>query len=98
MDSSQSLTNQDRGEGALALILVSTVVSTSVVLLRVYSKCFVIRGMGWDDGVMVVAMVRTASMMRFLNLLILRRRYFQTYTRLLISSTSGMAMVDIAVS
>lgn len=98
MDSSQSLTNQDRGEGALALILVSTVVSTSVVLLRVYSKCFVIRGMGWDDGVMVVAMVRTSPMMRFLNLLILRRRYFQTYTRLLISSTSGMAMVDIAVS
>ena len=98
MDSSQSLTDQDRGEGALALILVLTVVSTSVVLLREYSKCFVIRGMGWDDGVMVVAMVRTASMMRFQNLLILRCRYFQSYAMLLISSTSGMAMVGIVVS
>ena len=98
MDSSQVLVNQNRGPGEVALIVVLTVISTVIVMLRVYSKLFVLRGLGWDDGMMVVAAVRTASTMRYLNLLISRLRYFQSYTRPRIFSISSMAMVDIVVS
>lgn len=55
-----SLLDQNRGPGEVALIVVLTVVSTIIVTLRVCSKLFVLRGMGWDDGMMVVAVVRIA--------------------------------------
>lgn len=61
MDSPPSLMDENRGPGVLALIVVMTVISTIIVMLRVYSKIFVIRSMGWDDGMMIVAVVRTAS-------------------------------------
>lgn len=57
MDSPQSVTDENRGPGEVALIVVLTVISTIVVMLRVYSKLFVIRTMGWDDRMMVVAVI-----------------------------------------
>lgn len=98
MNSSHFLVDQNRGLGEVALIVVFTVISTVIVMLRVCSKLFVLRGLGWDDGMMVVAAVRIASTMRYLNLLILRLRYSQSYTRPRIWSISSMAMVDIVVS
>lgn len=62
MDSS---TDQNRGPGEVALIVVLTVISTMIVVLRVYSKLFVLRGMGWDDGMMVVAVVRMPQQYTF---------------------------------
>lgn len=93
-----SLPDQNRGPGEVALIVVLTVISTIIVMLRVCSKLFVLRGMGWDDAMMVVAVVRITSTMRFLNVLIWRPRYFQSFTRPRISSISSMVMVDIIVS
>lgn len=98
MDSPQFVTDENRGSGEVALIVVLTVISTIVVMLRVYSKLFIIRAMGWDDGMMVVAVVRTTSTLRFLNVLILGPRYLQSHTRPPISSVSSMAPVDIIVS
>lgn len=95
MDSSA---DQNRGPGEVALIVVLTVISTIIVMLRVCSKLFVLRGMGWDDAMMVVAVVRITPMMRFGNVLILSPRFFQSFTRLRISSISSMAMVVIVVS
>lgn len=65
-----SLPDENRGPGVVALIVVMTVISTIVVMLRVYSKIFLIRGMGWDDAMMVVGVVRTTATMHFLNVLI----------------------------
>lgn len=98
MDSPQSVTDENRGPGEVALIVVLTVISTIVVMLRVYSKLFVIRTMGWDDRMMVVAVVRPISTIRFLNVLILGPRYVQSHTRPPISAVSSMALVDIIVS
>lgn len=97
MDSSQSLTDENRGPGEVRLIAAFTAISTVIVMLRVYSKIFVRRGMGWDDGTMVVAVVRIAPTMRSRNVLILMPRYFQSYTRPRISPISNMALVDIIV-
>ncbi|MCJ1429257.1 hypothetical protein MMC29_007170, partial [Sticta canariensis] len=57
MDSSHFLEDQNRGPGEVALIVVLIVISTVIVMLRVYSKLFVLRGLGWDDGMMVVAAI-----------------------------------------
>lgn len=57
MASSESLTDRNRGPGEVALIVVLTVISTLIVMLRVYSKLFVLRGIGWDDATMAVAVV-----------------------------------------
>lgn len=65
MHSPRSLVDENRGPGEVALIVVLTVISTIIVILRVYSKLFVIRGMGWDDGMIVVAVVRTVSSILF---------------------------------
>ena len=64
MDSLQPLPDENRGPSESALIVVLTAVSTVIVILRLYSRLFVLRTMGWDDGMMVVAVVRTASTMR----------------------------------
>ncbi|MCJ1269879.1 hypothetical protein MMC22_009772 [Lobaria immixta] len=57
MHSPRSLVDENRGPGEVALIVVLTVISAIIVILRVYSKLFVIRGIGWDDGMMVVAVI-----------------------------------------
>ena len=93
-----SLPDENRGPGVVALIVVMTVISTIIVMLRVYSKIFLIRGMGWDDAMMVVGVVRTTATMHLLNLLIWMHRFFHSYTRPLTFSISSMALVDIIVS
>ena len=97
MDYPQSLTDKNRGPGDVALAVVLTVISTIVIMLRVYSKLFVIRTMGWDDGMMVVAVVRTTSTILFLNILTLGTRYFPLRPRPPISALSSMAGVDIII-
>lgn len=62
--------DQNRGPSVVALLIVLTVISTIIVMLRIYSRLFVRRGLGWDDGMMLVAVVRTVSSMHFLKLLI----------------------------
>lgn len=66
MDSSEALVDHNRGPGEVALIAVLTAISTIIVTLRLYSKLFVLRGMSWDDGMMIAAMVRTNYTMLFL--------------------------------
>ena len=70
MDSSQPLMDQNRGPSVVALLVVLMVISAITVMLRIYSRLFVRRGLGWDDGMMVVAVVRTFSSMHFQKLLI----------------------------
>ena len=74
MVSSQPLIDENRGPHEVVLIVVLTIISTIFVMLRVYSKIFVVRSMGWDDGMMIVAVVRAASAMDYLNMLTLRPR------------------------
>ncbi|MCJ1262134.1 hypothetical protein MMC22_002004 [Lobaria immixta] len=57
MDSLQSLMDQNRGPSVVALLIVLTVISTIIVMLRIYSRLFVRRGLGWDDGMMLVAVI-----------------------------------------
>lgn len=53
--------DQDRGPDVVALVVVLTALSTTIVILRLSSKLFILRNLGWDDGMMVVAVVRTRN-------------------------------------
>lgn len=46
----------------IAAIAVLTVLSVSIVWLRMYSRIFVSRNLGWDDWTMFVASVRMRSL------------------------------------
>ncbi|MCJ1270375.1 hypothetical protein MMC22_010272, partial [Lobaria immixta] len=49
--------DQDRGPDVVALVVVLTALSTTIVTLRLSSKFFILRNLGWDDGMMVVAVI-----------------------------------------
>lgn len=53
--------DEDRGPDVVALVVVLTALSTIIVVLRLSSKLFILRNMGWDDGMMVVAVVRSEN-------------------------------------
>lgn len=61
MDASQLTMNENRGPHLEVLIVVLTVISAIVVMLRLYTRLFVQRGTGWDDAMMVVGMVRSVA-------------------------------------
>ncbi|KAI1775115.1 hypothetical protein F4818DRAFT_417877 [Hypoxylon cercidicola] len=49
--------DEDRGPAINAVAWVGTVVSTAFVGLRLYSRGVITRSLGWDDGVIVLAVV-----------------------------------------
>lgn len=52
---------QNKGPTFLAVALVSTILALSFVLTRVYVRVWLKRAFGWDDGMVIVAMVRLRS-------------------------------------
>jgi hypothetical protein len=48
----------ERGGVALVIILIFTITSSFFLVMRIVARAWVIRSFGWDDIIMVAAMVR----------------------------------------
>ncbi len=47
--------------GGPALFIVTLIMTTVVVVLRLYSRRFLTRSLGWDDGFLVAGFVRAST-------------------------------------
>lgn len=50
----------DRPSEVLAVALTLTIIASIVVTVRVYIRIWVKRTFGWDDGLIVISLVRVA--------------------------------------
>lgn len=49
--------DRDRGASLLAVVISTSLLSTVIVLLRLYTRIKVIHNLGWDDYTIIVAQV-----------------------------------------
>ncbi|KAL4882267.1 hypothetical protein BJY04DRAFT_51037 [Aspergillus karnatakaensis] len=56
---------EDRGNPAVIGMAVTTAVATVVVFIRTYARGFMIKELGWDDGLIIVAMLFSWAVVAF---------------------------------